>query len=119
MRHKPPGNFVGRNSMNVCFRRYFAPCYYWDWNPQTCNQPFYNSKTKPNQMVTSNKLLLGFLLALVAIPVLLLMSFRSKISAKKDIFSKCLFLFCQFSTFCPAESNTVSSCPVTLETSAM
>ena len=29
------------------------------------------------------------------------------------------FLFCQFSTFCPAESNTVSSCPVTLETSAM
>ena len=39
-------------------------------------------------MVTSNKLLLGFLLALVAIPVLLLMSFRSKISAKKYIVRK-------------------------------
>ena len=28
------------------------------------------------------------------------------------------FLFCQFSAFCPAESSTVSSCPVTLETRA-
>ena len=36
--------------------------------------------------------------------------------------SKCLrwsFLFCQFSAFCPAESSTVSSCPVTLDTIAM
>ena len=36
--------------------------------------------------------------------------------------SKCLrwsFLFCQFSAFCPAESSTVSSRPVTLDTIAM